>query len=68
MNQAGLENAQENRRNGRVNVRILQATAMIADETAKDSSAMITYVVCFLSWYWVGVLVLVLVLFCLVLL
>jgi hypothetical protein len=47
VNQASLENAEENKINTKTNMKIQHLTAMIADETAKDNSSMITCVYSF---------------------
>jgi hypothetical protein len=44
VNQSALENAEESKTNTKINTKIQHLTAMIAEETAKDNSSMITYV------------------------
>lgn len=44
VNQATLDNAEENKKNTLTNIKIQDLTAKIAYETAKDNSSMITYV------------------------
>jgi hypothetical protein len=43
VNQATLDNAEENKRNTKTNLEIQRQTTKIANETAKDNSSMMTY-------------------------